>query len=188
MINVNDFRPGTTFLYNNKNDILTVIESAHSKSGRGQAHVKVKAKNLRTGAITSITFTGGDIVYPAVIDKRPAIYSYDDGDYSIFMDNSDYNEIRINKLRLQWEKKFLIPGNEVKLRVYQQTEILGVDLPPSIEVEVTDAPPGVKGNSATNTTKTITIETGWKLQAPMFINNGDRIIISTDEGKYKSRA
>lgn len=188
MINVNDFRPGTTFLYNNKNDILTVIESSHSKSGRGQAHVKVKAKNLRTGAITSITFTGGDIVYPAVIDKRPAIYSYDDGDYSIFMDNSDYNEIRINKLRLQWEKHFLIPGNEIKLRVYQQTEIIGVDLPASIEVEVTDAPPGVKGHSATNTTKTITIETGWKLQAPMFINNGDRIIISTDEGKYKSRA
>lgn len=188
MINVNDFRPGTTFLYNNKNDILTVIESARSKSGRGQTHVKVKAKNLRTSAITSITFTGGDIVYPAVIDKRPAIYSYDDGDYSIFMDNSDYNEIRINKLRLQWEKNFLIPGNEIKLRVYRQTEILGVDLPASIEVEVTDAPPGVKGNSATNTTKTITIETGWKLQAPMFINNGDKIIISTDEGKYKSRA
>ncbi|WP_425377417.1 elongation factor P [Spiroplasma endosymbiont of Aleiodes alternator] len=187
MINVNDFKPGITFLHN-KTDILIVIESAHSKSGRGQAHVKVKAKNLRTQAIISITFTGGDTVYPAIFDKRPAIYSYDDGMYSVFMDNEDYNEIRIDQSRLSWEKKFLVPGNEVSLRVYKNLEILGIDLPPSVVLAVVDAPPGVKGNSVSNTTKTAILETGLQLQVPMFINNGDKIVVSTDEGKYKTRA
>lgn len=187
MINVNDFKPGITFLHN-KTDILVVIESAHSKSGRGQAHVKVKAKNLRTQAIISITFTGGDTVYPAVIDKRPAIYSYDDSQYAVFIDNEDYNEVRIDKSRITWEKNFLIPGNQVSLRVYKNLEILGIDLPPTVTLAVIDTPPGVKGNSVSNTTKTATLETGLQLQVPMFINNDAKIIVSTDEGKYKSRA
>lgn len=187
MINVNDFKPGITFLYN-KTEILTVIESAHSKSGRGQAHVKVKAKNLRTQAIISITFTGGDTVFPAIIDKRPAIYSYDENQYSVFMDSTDYNEVRIDKARLKWELNFLVPGNEVILRIYKNLEILGIDLPPSVVLVVTDAPPGVKGNSASNTTKTVIVETGLQLQAPMFINNGDKIVVSTIDGKYKTRA
>lgn len=85
-------------------------------------------------------------------------------------------------------KKFLVPGNEVSLRVYKNLEILGIDLSPSVVLAVVDVPPGVKGNSVSNTTKTAILETGLQLQVPMFINSGDKIVVSTDKGKYKTRA
>jgi len=186
MINVNDFHPGITFLY--QDDILLVLESVHSKSGRGQAHVKVKVKNLRTKHITNITFTGGDVVFPAIIDKRPATYIYDEADCGVFMDQTSFDEIRINNTRLKWERNFLSAGNEVNLSIYNNTEILGIILPPSVTLEVTEAPPAVKGNTVSNSTKLVTVETGYQLQVPMFINNGAKIVISTEDGKYKERA
>lgn len=185
MINVNDFKPGITFLYDK--EIYLVIESAHSKSGRGQAHVKAKVKNLKTGTIKILTFTGGDVVYPAVIERRKAQYLYrDDQDY-IFMDEATFDQIMINETKLLWEKNFLVEGESINLRFYNE-EIIGIELKPAVTLEVTYTEPGVKGNSTTGSMKPATLQTGYKLQVPLFVNNNDKIIVSTIDGVYKSRA
>lgn len=185
MINVNDFRPGVTFLY--EKEVFIIIESAHSKSGRGQAHVKAKVKNLKTGTIKSLTFTGGDVVSPAVVEKRKAQFLYKENTSYIFMDESNFDQLIIDEKKLLWEKNFLIEGESINLRSYED-EIIGIELKPSITLAVTYTEPGVKGNSATNTTKPATLETGFQVQVPLFINNDDKIIVSTIDGSYKSRA
>ncbi|MDQ7982710.1 MAG: elongation factor P [Spiroplasma sp.] len=185
MINVNDLRSGMTFLY--EKEIYLVIESNHSKSGRGQAHVKTKVKNLNTGTIKIITFTGGDIVYPAMVETRKAQYLYQDNDNFIFMDEESFDQIIIPAKDLIWEKNFLIEGESIKLKVYHE-KVIGVELKPSIIMTVSYTEPGIKGNSATNTTKPATLVTGYKVQVPLFINTNDKIIISTIDGTYKSRA
>lgn len=185
MINVNDLRSGMTFLY--EQEIYLVIEANHSKSGRGQAHVKAKVRNLNTGTIKSITFTGGDIVYPAIIETRKAQYLYRDNQDFIFMDEETFDQIIIPEKTLIWEKNFLLEGESIKLKVYEE-KVIGIELKASIVLTVTYTEPGVKGNSATNTTKPATLETGYTVQVPLFINNNDKIIVSTIDGTYKSRA
>lgn len=185
MINVNDFKPGITFLY--ENEIYLVIESNHSKSGRGQAHVKTKVRNLRTGTIKNITFTGGDTIKSAPIEIRKAQYLYRDNQDYIFMDEENFDQVIIPESQLEWEKNFLVEGQTVKLKIYQET-VLGVELRSTVILTVTYTEPGVKGNSATNTTKAAVLETGYKVQVPLFINNNDKIIINTLDGTYKSRA
>lgn len=185
MINVNDFKPGVTFLYDK--EIYIVLESNHSKSGRGQAHVKAKVRNLKTGTIKSITFTGGDVVYPAVIDTKKAQYLYKDSQNYIFMDEETYDQVIIPEAQLAWEKNFLIEGEVVKLKSYQEI-IIGIELRSTVVLTVTYTEPGVRGNTATNATKPATLETGYTVQVPLFVNNNDKIIISTIDGTYKSRA
>lgn len=185
MINVNDFKPGVTFLYDK--EIYIVLESNHSKSGRGQAHVKTKVRNLKTGTIKSITFTGGDVVYPAVIDTKKAQYLYKDSQDYIFMDEETYDQVIISEAQLAWEKNFLVEGEVVKLKFYQET-IIGIELRSTVVLTVTYTEPGVRGNTATNATKSATLETGYTVQVPLFVNNNDKIIISTIDGTYKSRA
>lgn len=185
MINVNDFKPGVTFLY--EKEIYLVLESNHSKSGRGQAHVKTKVRNLRTGTIKNITFTGGDIVYPAIIDIKRAQYLYRENQDYIFMDEESYDQVIIPESQLEWEKNFLIEGQVLKLKVYQET-VIGIELRSTVVLTVTYTEPGVRGNTATSATKPATLETGYIVQVPLFINNNDKIIISTIDGTYKSRA
>lgn len=185
MINVNDFKPGVTFLYDK--EIYIVLESNHSKSGRGQAHVKTKVRNLKTGTIKSITFTGGDVVSPAVIDTKKAQYLYKDSQDYIFMDEETYDQVIIPEAQLAWEKNFLVEGEVVKLKFYQET-IIGIELRSTVVLTVTYTEPGVRGNTATNATKPATLETGYTVQVPLFVNNNDKIIISTIDGTYKSRA
>lgn len=185
MINVNDFKPGVTFLYDK--EIFLVIESAHSKSGRGQAHVKAKVKNLKTGTTKMITFTGGDVVYPAIIEKRKAQYLYLEGQNYFFMDVETFDQISINENKLEWEKNFLVEGETISLRFYNE-EVIGVELKPAVTLEVTYTEPGVRGNSANASLKPATLSTGYQVQVPLFINNNDKIIVSTIDGAYKSRA
>lgn len=185
MINVNDFKPGVTFLY--ENELYLVIESNHSKSGRGQAHVKAKVRNLRTGTIKHITFTGGNVVKEAPIDIRNAQFLYRDNDHYIFMDEETYDQVNVSEKQLQWEKNFLVEGEKVKLKVYQDS-IIGVQLRSTVILTVAYTEPGVKGNTASSVTKPATLETGYTVQVPLFVNNNDKIIINTLDGSYKSRA
>lgn len=185
MINVNDFKPGVTFLY--ENELYLIIESNHSKSGRGQAHVKAKVRNLRTGTIKHITFTGGDVVKDAPIEIRNAQFLYRDNTDYIFMDEETYDQVIISEKELAWEKNFLVEGQSVKLKVYQET-VIGVQLRSTVILTVTYTEPGVRGNTASSVTKPATLETGYKVQVPLFINNNDKIIINTLDGTYKSRA
>ncbi|TQC53988.1 elongation factor P [Mycoplasmopsis mucosicanis] len=184
MINVNTFKGGITF--EDEGEIFVVIEAQHSKQGRGQANVKAKVKNLRTGAITIKSYTGGTMMKKAHIDKRPMNYLYNDGANIILMDNETYEQVEIPVNHVEWELNFLKEGSSVKIRKYGE-EILDVELDSSVVLEVVEAPDAVKGNTTTNPQKRVKVETGYELDTPMFIKEGELIVISTETGKYVSR-
>ncbi|AKA49826.1 elongation factor P [Mycoplasmopsis gallinacea] len=181
MINVNEFKPGITF--QDGDDIFVVLEAQHSKQGRGQANVKAKVKNLRTGSTTIKSYTGGDKVKPAHIDKRKMNYLYNDGENIVLMDNETYEQVEIPVKNVEWELNFLKDGREVQIRKYQE-EVLDIELPANVDLVVTNAPDAVKGNTTTNPQKKVIVETGFELETPMFIKEGDVILVSTETGKY----
>lgn len=185
MIIVNDLKPGTTFQH--ENNIFTVLDVDRNKTAMRQMIVKVKVKNLRTGVINEISFTGGDKVEQAMIEKKKMQYLYDSGDALVFMDNETYDQIEIQKDRLTWEKNFLTPNLEVDISMYEN-EILGLILPDKVELQLVECEPAVKGDTATNALKNAKCETGLEVRVPLFIENEERILVSTADGKYSSRA
>ena len=186
MILVNDLKPGTTF--ENEGNIYTVLDIDHNKTAMRQMIVKVKVKNLRTGVINEISFTGGDKVEQAHIDKKEMQYLYDDGDNFVFMDNETYEQIEIPKARLEWEKQFMKENDNVTISMYEGKEILGVILPDKVELQIVECEPAVKGDTATSATKNAKVETGLDIRVPLFIQNGEMVLISTADGKYSGRA
>ena len=186
MIIVNDLKPGTTFEYDG--NIYSVLDIDHNKTAMRQMIVKVKVKNLRTGVINEISFTGGDKVEQAHIDKKEMQYLYDDGDNFVFMDNETYEQIEIPKARLEWEKQFMKENDNVTISMYEGREILGVILPDKVELQIVECEPAVKGDTATSATKNAKVETGLEIRVPLFIQNGEMVVISTADGKYSGRA
>ncbi|MBR2676296.1 MAG: elongation factor P [Solobacterium sp.] len=186
MILVNDLKPGTTF--ENEGNIYSVLDIDHNKTAMRQMIVKVKVKNLRTGVINEISFTGGDKVEQAHIDKKEMQYLYDDGDNFVFMDNETYEQIEIPKSRLEWEKQFMKENDNVTISMYEGKEILGVILPDKVELQIVECEPAVKGDTATSATKNAKVETGLDIRVPLFIQNGEMVLISTADGKYSGRA
>ncbi|TNK92652.1 elongation factor P, partial [Mycoplasmopsis pullorum] len=142
MINVNEFKPGITF--QDEGDIFIVLEAQHSKQGRGQANVKAKVKNLRTGSTTIKTYTGGDKVKPAHIDKRRMNFLYSDGENIILMDNETFEQVEIPVKNVEWELNFLKEGSEVQIRKFEE-EVLDIELPINVDLLVQSAPDAVKG-------------------------------------------
>ena len=175
MISVNDFKPGITFQVDG--NLYVVLTAQHSKQGRGQANVKAKVKDLRSGATTIKSFTGGDKVQKAHIETISMNYLYNDGTNAILMDETTYEQVEIPVERLKWELNFM---NEGKF----EDEILDIEIPLNIELEVVEAFDAVKGNTTTNPQKKVTLVTGFEIEVPMFIKQGDVIIVSTEEGKY----
>ena len=186
MIIVNDLKPGTTF--ENDGNIYSVLDIDHNKTAMRQMIVKVKVKNLRTGVINEISFTGGDKVEQAHIDKKEMQYLYDDGENFVFMDNETYEQIEIPKSRLEWEKQFMKENDNVTISMYEGKEILGVILPDKVELQIVECEPAVKGDTATSATKNAKVETGLEIRVPLFIQNGEMVVISTADGKYSGRA
>ncbi|TNK96609.1 elongation factor P, partial [Mycoplasmopsis pullorum] len=178
---VNEFKPGITF--QDEGDIFIVLEAQHSKQGRGQANVKAKVKNLRTGSTTIKTYTGGDKVKPAHIDKRRMNFLYSDGENIILMDNETFEQVEIPVKNVEWELNFLKEGSEVQIRKFEE-EVLDIELPINVDLLVQSAPDAVKGNTTTNPQKKVILETGFEMETPMFIKEGDSIIVSTETGKY----
>lgn len=185
MIIVNDLKPGTTF--QNDGNIFVVLDVDRNKTAMRQMIVKVKVKNLRTGVINEVSFTGGDKVEPAMIEKKKMQYLYDDTDALVFMDNETYDQVEIQKANLTWEMNFLTPNLEVDISMYEN-EILGIILPDKVELELTECEPAVKGDTATNAQKNAVCETGLEIRVPLFIEQGERVLVSTADGKYSSRA
>ncbi|WML54028.1 elongation factor P [Neobacillus sp. PS3-12] len=185
MISVNDFKTGLTIEVDN--GIWRVIDFQHVKPGKGAAFVRSKLRNLRTGAIQEKTFRAGEKVEKAQIDNRRMQYLYASGDQHVFMDNESYEQIELPATRIEYELKFLKENMEVFIVMYQG-EVLGVDLPNTVELEVTETEPGIKGDTASGGTKPATVETGLVVQVPFFVNQGDRLIINTTDGTYVSRA
>ncbi len=185
MISVNDFKTGLTIEV--ENDIFTVVDFQHVKPGKGAAFVRSKLKNLRNGNIVEKTFRAGESVGRALIESRAMQYLFNSGAEYTFMDNETYDQITLDEKQLDWEKKFLIENMVINISSYQG-EIIGINLPNSVELKVIETEPGIKGNTATGATKNAKVETGLTLQVPLFINEGDVLLIDTREGKYISRA
>lgn len=182
---VNDLRPGSTFLYDG--NIFVVLENSFSKSGRQQGKVTVKVKNLRTGARVEMTFTGGEKVDKAMIEKNDMQFLYNDGENCVFMNTETYDQIEIAAKKLEWELKFITDGTMVKVTEYEQ-EILGITIPEKMELTVTEAEPAVKGDTSSGAQKKAKLETGHEIMVPLFIKEGEKVIINTNDGKYFGRA
>lgn len=185
MIIVNDLKPGITIEH--ENGIYVVLDISHNKTAMRQMIVKAKAKNLRTGSITDLTWTGGDKVEQAHIDKREMQFLYDDGTVCYFMDNETYEQLEIPMERLEWELKFIKPNSNVNISLYEG-EVLGIILPDKVELQITECEPAVKGDTATSAQKNAVLETGLEIRVPLFINQDEIIMVSTADGKYAGRA
>ncbi|WP_170007625.1 elongation factor P [Bacillus fonticola] len=185
MISVNDFRTGLTIEVDN--GIWQVLDFQHVKPGKGAAFVRSKLRNLRTGSIQEKTFRGGEKVAKAHIENRKMQYLYANADLHVFMDNNSYEQIELPAPQIEYELKYLKENMDVQIMMFQG-ETLGVELPNSVELEVTETEPGIKGDTASGGSKPATTETGLVVNVPFFINQGERIIVNTTDGSYVSRA
>ncbi|HIS17496.1 MAG TPA: elongation factor P [Candidatus Coprovivens excrementavium] len=185
LININDIKNGMTIIYDGK---LYLVQSfLHVKPGKGAAFMKVKMRNLRTGTIIEETINSNVKVEKAHVDKKKMSYIYNSGTGYVFMDNETYEQIEITEDKLADTKKFLKENLEVQIDFYQG-EIIGVTLPEKIEYEVVETTEAVKGNTTNNAQKDATLENGYVVKVPLFITQGEKIIVSTIDGKYSSRA
>ncbi|MEL4030300.1 elongation factor P [Caldifermentibacillus hisashii] len=185
MISVNDFKTGLTIEVDG--GIWRVLDFQHVKPGKGAAFVRSKLRNLRTGAIQEKTFRAGEKVEKAQIDNRRMQYLYASGDSHVFMDTENYEQVELPAKQIEYELNFLKETMEVQIIMFQG-ETLGVELPNTVELVVTETEPGIKGDTASGGSKPATLETGLIVQVPFFVNVGDRLIINTTDGSYVSRA
>lgn len=185
MISVNDFRTGLTIEVDG--GIWRVLEFQHVKPGKGAAFVRSKLRNLRTGSIQEKTFRAGEKVAKAQIDNRKMQYLYASGDSHVFMDTETYEQVELSSKQVEYELNFLKENMEVYIMMYQG-ETIGIELPNTVELEVVETEPGIKGDTASGGSKPAKLETGLVVQVPFFVNVGDRLIINTTDGSYVSRA
>lgn len=185
MISVNDFKTGLSIEV--EGDIFSVTDFQHVKPGKGAAFVRSKLRNLRNGNVVEKTFRAGETVARAQIENRAVQYLYNSGSEYTFMDNETFDQFELNKKQLEWEINFLIENMNVNITSYKG-EIIGINIPNSVDLKVVETEPGVKGNTAQGATKSAKLETGFSVQVPLFINEGDVLTIDTRDGKYVSRA
>ena len=185
MISVNDLRTGVTVEHDN--NIWQVLEYQHVKQARGAAFVRTKLRNLRNNNIQEFTFRGGERIARAHIEHKKMQYLYASGDSHAFMDMNTYEQIELSTNQIEYELNFMIENMEVNIMVYEG-EIIGVTLPTNVELTVKSTEPGIRGDTVSGATKPATLETGYTVQVPLFINNGDKLVINTTDGKYVSRA
>lgn len=185
MFDVNNIKNGMTFIYDG--NIYQVLEFLHVKPGKGPAFLRTKLKNLRTGATIEKTFNTNIKLEKAMIEKQTVQYLYSSGDTYTFMNMETYEQVELSKDQLGDDVNYLKDGINVDLSFYKG-ELLGLILPEKIELTVTQTEPAVKGNTTNNATKDAVLETGVSVRVPLFIEEGEVIIISTRDGKYVSRA
>lgn len=180
-----DIKKGLCIEYSN--DIYKVIEFLHVKPGKGPAFVRTKLKSVTNGKVVDNTFSAGHRIEEVKVITRKYQYLYDDDHGFHFMNNDDFSQIYINKDMIE-NAQFMKPGEEVTITLKESDETpLSADLPPTVLLEVTEADPGVKGNTATNALKNATVETGARVMVPLFIEPGDKIKINTEDGSYIER-
>ncbi|MGN0468562.1 MAG: elongation factor P [Acutalibacteraceae bacterium] len=185
MVSAGDFRNGVTFEMDG--NVLQIIEFQHVKPGKGAAFVRAKVRNVITGSVVERTFNPNDKFPTAFIDRKDMEYSYSDGDLYYFMDPDSYELIPINKSELTDSFKFVKENMVCKILSYKGN-VFGVEPPNFVELQVTKTDPGFKGDTATNTTKPATLETGAEVKVPLFIDEGEMIQIDTRTGEYMGRA
>ena len=184
-ISINDIKNGMTIIVDGK--LCTIEDFQHVKPGKGSAFMRMKLRNLRTGALVENTYNTNITVERARVDRLPMSYLYANGDEYVFMNNETYEQMEIPGEKLKEQLKFLKEGMEVQIVTYEG-EILGINLPDKVEYEVTETTEAVKGNTTNNAQKDATIETGYVVKVPLFIQQGEKILITTEDGKYAGRA
>lgn len=184
MISTNDVRPGMALDLDD--GVFTIVEYQHVKPGKGKAFVRMKLKNAETGQVLDRTFRADEDVEQAFIERVDHQYLYSDDLGFHFMNLADYGQIALSRDDVGDAAGYLTDGSTVTLSIYKGTPI-GVDLPAAVELEVTYAEPGVKGDTRTGATKPVTLETGLVVNAPLFVEQGDRIKVDTRSGDYLTR-
>ena len=183
-ITAGDFRNGVTF--EKDGSVCTVVEFQHVKPGKGAAFVRTKYKNVMTGAIREESFNPTAKFEQATVERKDAEYSYNDGDLYYFMDQETFDMVPLNKELLGDAFRFITENTVCKVLSYKGN-VFGLECPNFMDLEVTETEPGLAGNTATNTLKPATVETGAEVKVPLFINIGDKITIDTRTGEYLSR-
>ena len=183
-ITAGDFRNGVTFEMDGK--VMTVVEFQHVKPGKGAAFVRTKYRNVMTGAIREESFNPTAKFEQATVERKDAEYSYNDGDLYYFMDPETFDMVPLNADVLGDAFKFVKENTVCKLLSYKGS-VFAVEAPNFMELEVAETEPGVKGDTATNVTKTAKLETGAIVKVPLFINEGEKIQIDTRTGEYVGR-
>ncbi len=185
MINVNDIKNGMTIMI--EGQIYQVVEFLHVKPGKGSAFMKTKLKNLRTGGTVERTFNTNVKFEKSNINKQNVQYLYSSGDTYFFMNMENYEQLELSADQVGDNKNYLIENMNVYVILYEG-ELLGIDLPDKVEFTITSTEPAVKGNTTNNALKDATVETGLVVKVPMFIEQGEKILVTTSDGKYSSRA
>ena len=185
MVSAGDFRNGVTFEM--EGNVYQIIEFQHVKPGKGAAFVRTKIRNVISGAVVEKTFNPNDKFPTAFVERKEMEYSYSDGDLYYFMDPESYELVPVNQGDLGDNFKFVKENMVCKVLSYKGN-VFGIEPPTFVELQVTYTEPGVKGDTATNTTKPATLETGAEIRVPLFINEGEMIRIDTRTGEYMERA
>ncbi len=185
MISTNDFKTGLTIEVDG--DVYSVVEFQHVKPGKGAAFVRTKLKNVRTGGVIERKFNAGEKVPKARVERREMDYLYKDGELYVVMDRETYEQISLTAEQIgdgvKWLKETMTLGV-----LFYNGQVIGVDLPFTVQLVVAETEPGIKGDTATGGTKNATLETGAVVQVPLFVNEGDILIIDTRTGYYVQRA
>ena len=185
MVNVNDIKNGMTV--EDEGSVFQVVEFQHVKPGKGAAFVKMKLRNLRTGAIIEKTYNSSVKLAKANIQRKPMQYLYQAGDSYSFMDMNTYEQLELSGSQIGDNLKYLKENLTVDL-VFFGDELIGINLPEKIDYVITHTEQAVKGNTSSGAQKDATLENGMIIKVPLFINEGESVIISTEDGKYVSRS
>lgn len=185
MISSTDFRTGLTIEIDGA--VWQIVEFQHVKPGKGAAFVRTKMKNVVTGAVIERTFNPNEKMPPAHLDTRKMQYLYESDGMYTFMDQETFEQEEISKEQLGDALNYLLEEMEVSVQSYKG-RIIGISLPNSVVLEVTECEPSVKGNTATGVTKMATVQTGYEVRVPLFVNEGDKLRIDTRTGAYIERA
>lgn len=184
MISSNDFRSGVTIELDGA--VWRVVEFLHVKPGKGSAFVRTKLKNVQTGNVVERTFRAGETVPQANIEKRTMQHTYKEGEQYVFMDMKTFEEVTLSPEQLGERAKYLKEEMEVNVLFWNE-QVLEVELPTSVVLEIVETDPGVKGDTATGGTKPAIVETGAQVMVPLFISIGERIKVDTRDGSYLGR-
>ncbi len=184
-VTTNDLRNGMTL--DLSEGLFAVVEFQHVKPGKGGAFVRTKLKNVRTGAVVERTFRADERVEQAIVEKRDMQYLYRDGDDYVFMDTVSYDQLQVSPRALGDAASYVKEGDSAVLALYA-SEIVGVELPASVELAVAETEPGLQGDRVSGARKPATLETGLVVQVPLFVNPGERIKVDTRTGEYITRA
>ncbi|HET6809653.1 MAG TPA: elongation factor P [Acidimicrobiales bacterium] len=184
-VSTNDLKNGMTL--DLPEGLFSVVEFQHVKPGKGGAFVRTKLKNVRTGAVIERTYRADEKLAQAIVEKREMQFLYRDGEQYVFMDNTSYDQMNVDTPALGTAASYVKEGDSAVLQMYG-TEIVGVDLPASVELTVAETEPGVQGDRVSGARKPATLETGLVVQVPLFVNTGDRVKVDTRTGEYITRA